>query len=247
MKKAVRGTVGLSLAVLVALTAGGPLEAQESQDIESRFSTDLDGWALDPSPGTTATIRWESSGGNPGGYLFRDFGDSDGVSVIVAPPKFLGNLSGFDGVVLSWDARLISSSGPVYDDGGNLAQPDYGTLMIAGGGDSATVDVVPGAPPSTWTTFSTPLTAGAFGVSQTRWNTILANVTSLKLSLEAIYGPEQEAVDNFRFALCTASTFAVPGHPVRLAHGSLPTGHEFLRRVHEAATLPKKRSLGDGG
>ena len=37
-------------------------------------------------------------------------------------------------------------------------------------------------------------------------STILGNVTSLKISIEAIYGPEQEGVDNIRIVPEPSST-----------------------------------------
>ena len=187
-------------AVLIGLSAASAL----ADVVQSTFDTDLDGWIQDPAPGPAASISWSSTGGNPGGFLRRGLGDGGGVSVLVAPGKFLGNRSIYDGGTFAWDGELISSGGPVYDDGGSLTQPDYGTIRIDGGGDFATLDIVPGAPPASWTTFSAPLTAAQFGVSQARWTNILGNVTSVKFSIEAIFGPEEEGVDNIRL------TSAVP-------------------------------------
>jgi len=193
-------TVAAALIALAATSASAAV-------IQSTFDTDLDGWIQDTAPGPGATISWTSNGGNPGGYLRRGLGDAAGVSVLVAPSKFLGNRSAFNGGTFQWDGELISGNvSNTYNDGGNLAQPDYGTIRIDGGGLFATTDIVPGAPPSSWTTFSTPLTASAFGVSEADWSTILGNVTSLKFSIEAISGPEQQGVDNIRIVPEPSST-----------------------------------------
>ena len=182
-------------AALIALAATSVSAAV----IQSTFDTDLDGWTQDPAPGPGATLSWSSTGGNPGGYLRRGLGDGGGVSVLVAPSKFLGNRSAWNGGTFQWDGELISGNvGQTYNDGGSLAQPDYGTIRIDGGGLFATIDIVPGAPPNSWTNFSTPLTATAFGVSAATWSTILSNVTAIKFSIEAIYGSEEEGIDNIR-------------------------------------------------
>jgi hypothetical protein len=52
--------------------------------VSSTFDTDLDGWV-----GLDGSFSYQSSGGNPGGYI--QFYDSAGTGFISAPAKFLGD------------------------------------------------------------------------------------------------------------------------------------------------------------
>jgi len=68
---------------------------------ESTFDGDDDGWlALGAGPNG---ITYESSGGNPGGFIM--LGDDDGNSYWIAPEKFLGDKSAAYGGILVFDFK----------------------------------------------------------------------------------------------------------------------------------------------
>jgi hypothetical protein len=73
--------------------------------------------------------------------------------------------------------------------------------VISGGGITASVDLLPNGatpPESTWATYAVPFTAATFAVTPQEWSTLLANVTELRLSVEALFGNEVEGIDNFQ-------------------------------------------------
>ena len=160
-------------------------------DIISTFDTDLDGWTTD-NPGT---FQHMSSGGNPGGFLLLD-NDELAIAHIFAPSKFLGDLSAFNGGSFSFDGNLLASGGSFYNN-----SDDYGVIQISGTAGTATLDLVPGGaipPLNSWATFSADLDAASWSVTQTQWNAILSDVTSIRISAEALFGEEIHGFDNLR-------------------------------------------------
>jgi hypothetical protein len=143
-----------------------------------------------------AVFQQQASGGNPGGFLYVDNGDA-AVTYLFAPAKFLGDLRAFDGGVISFDGIQLANTGTPWQ---NTA--DYGHLTLSGPGGSVTVDLLPspGQPGASWMTYQGSLTAAAFayGGTQAQWNALLANVTIMRLSVEAVFGGEIEGIDNFR-------------------------------------------------
>ncbi len=157
--------------------------------ISSDFSADLDGWTISAGSGA---LSYSATGGNPGGYLFVD--NAEGATIVraIAPAKFLGNLSAYDGGTLSFDGNLLSKgSVPFY--------APYGQVRIStSGGTPATLDIAPSDPSiGVWTTYSVSLDAATWGQTPTRWAEILANVTEIAIVLEAVSGLETNGFDNF--------------------------------------------------
>jgi hypothetical protein len=168
--------------------------------LRSSFVSDVEGWTHTGA----ASFSFAAGGGNPGGYLHID--NSEGpLTFIFAPATFAGDLSTMNGGTLSFDGNMLGIGGFDY----NNPIEDYGNVRISGGGTSARADLVPGThtgtgignpPKNQWTTFSSGLNAGAFGVSASTWSQILANVTEVRLSVEALFGEEVQGVDNFTMA-----------------------------------------------
>lgn len=185
---------GLSTVLLVtALARSAPC-----QTISSDFDEDTDGWTAS----NTIAFQQQPAGGNPGGYLFVDNNEIE-IAYVFAPPRFRGDLRCFDGGTLSFDGNMVGVGGG--DWGPNIF--DYGNVTVSGGGGAAQLDLVPGThtssgggnpPTNTWTTFSTTLDAAAWGVDHTTWQGILSDVTGIAMSVEALFGNEQQGIDNFR-------------------------------------------------
>ena len=180
---------------LLALLAPVPLAAQLT--IQSSFDAGTDGW----SHSGASVFKQEASGGNPGGFLYID--NSEGpVTWILAPSGFEGNLSAYDGGTISFDGKMLGTGGSPWGP----SPQDYGNVYLYGGAGVASADLKPGVPPSSpglpstsqWEHYTLPLTASAFNTSPATWTAILANVTSLELSVEALFGAEIQGIDNVR-------------------------------------------------
>lgn len=173
------------LGVWMALIAQGA----GATTISSDFSTDLDGWTITPGSGA---LSYAGSGGNPGGYLFVD--NAEGATIVraIAPAKFLGDLSAFDGGTLQFDGNLLSKGSVAF-------YPPYGQVTIATtSGSPATLDLAPGDPAiGVWTTYGIPLDAATWGQTPARWAQILSDVTEITIVLEAVSGFETNGFDNF--------------------------------------------------
>jgi hypothetical protein len=157
--------------------------------ISSDFATDLDGWTIS---GGSGALSYSATGGNPGGYLFVD--NAEGATIVraIAPAKFLGDLSAFDGGTLSFDGNLLTKgSVPFY--------APYGQVRISTtSGTPATLDLVPADPTvGVWTSYGVTLDAATWGQTPARWAQILANVTEIAIVLEGVSGFETNGFDNF--------------------------------------------------
>jgi hypothetical protein len=191
--------VGVVSGLLMATSAAAVCETGE---VESTFDADVDGWTHTGA----SVLQWQAAGGNPDGLLYVD--NSEGpITYIFAPAKFRGDLVPCDGGSVGFDGNLLGQGGANYESG-----VDYGHLTISGPGGTATADLVPGPAPGNrppfqaWSSYSLPFTAASFGVSQVLWTNILSNVTSVRLSVEALFGNEIEGIDNFQLG--------PPGPPV---------------------------------
>jgi hypothetical protein len=104
--KMTRTRLAAATAVVFALSI-----AQASADtISSTFDTGAEGWnAVDPTGDYTAS--WQSTGGNPGGFLLgTETNPLGGTGYFIAPSKFLGNLSAYAGGTLTYDLKVISGT-----------------------------------------------------------------------------------------------------------------------------------------
>lgn len=157
--------------------------------LQSGFDAGLEGWLIT----NTIGAQWQSSGGNPGGYAHIDNTEQD-IAYMSAPALFLGDLSAYDGGVLSFDAVQLGSGGGPWDNYAN-----FGRIEISGNGIFANRDLVSGTtgPAPSWTTYSAGFTAADWGVSDADWQSLLSNVTSISLNVEGLFGGEINGVDNF--------------------------------------------------
>jgi hypothetical protein len=147
-----------ALIAIFAATAG-------ATTITSTFDTDLDGWTA-----KNGTVLWSSTGGNPGGFL-QEEDTAESNMQVVAPAKFLGDLTGYTFTV---DIRQLIGSAGTFGGFGNLTLTGPGGLtMIADFGD----------PSTSWTTYSLPLTSASFG-GNPDFNTIITNVTKIQVALD---------------------------------------------------------------
>lgn len=184
--------------------------ASPASAIVSTFDADVEGWTI-----TNATAMHVPAGGNPGGYLFFDNPETT-ISNIVAPAKFLGDLRAFDGGMFSFDGNLLQQIAPDF--------AAYGTVSLSGPSDSVSLDIVPDQPPvGVWVHYSVDLTAATWGRSQMAWEDLLSNVTSLQITIEAVFGGEMNGVDNIAIT-------PEPAAACLLAGGAMLIGRRRRRR-----------------
>src|SRR5262245_21500811 len=162
--------------------------------VSSTFDMGPEGWsALDQQTGDY-TASWQSTGGNPGGFLQGTENIAlGGTGYFIAPSKFLGNLSAYAGGTLTYDLKVIQGSAYFSDL----------DVIISNGANSVSwtsnINPVGGG----WVTFQVQLSQANFGSNLT---SILPNVTELQIRGEFINGAEEEGLDNVLLR-----TPAVPG------------------------------------
>ncbi len=145
---------GVSIASLLALTAPA-LHAQAWN-----FNSNAQGWLVNDLAGVgdytttfgTSAPVWNSTGGNPGGYI-SSFDPSSNTFFFQAPTAQLGNYSSFVGGNLNFSLITDLSVDYTADS----------VIVFKGGLSNLTlVSAIPGLPTSSWSNFSLGLNAGAF-------------------------------------------------------------------------------------
>src|SRR5262245_36980182 len=108
-----KGVAVMKSKLSAALAAAFALSiAQASANtVSSTFDMGPEGWsALDQQTGDY-TASWQSTGGNPGGFLQGTENIAlGGTGYFIAPSKFLGNLSAYAGGTLTYDLKVIQGS-----------------------------------------------------------------------------------------------------------------------------------------
>ena len=182
----IAAATAVALALSIAQTSAGT--------ISSTFDMGAEGWsALDQTGDYTA--NWQSTGGNPGGFLQgTETNPLGGTGYFIAPSKFLGNLSVYAGGTLAYDLKVIEGSAYFSDV----------DVIISSGANSVSwtsnINPVGGG----WVTFQVQLNQAIFGSNLA---SILSNVTEFQIRGEFITGPELEGLDN----VLLSTPAAVPG------------------------------------
>jgi hypothetical protein len=168
----------------------------------STFDTGSEGWR----PNAGGSLSYVGSGGNPGGYIRMDDTASFPNYGVVTPVNYFdslkNNLSAFNGGTISFDNKILLTGTNVFDS-------TVGFAIISSPFGTATSDLIPDVPPTTWKTYSSPLTASLWGKTDSEWTSILSNVTSIEIQLEAYTGPDATGFDNFKLQSALSSQ-AVP-------------------------------------
>ena len=181
-------TKHLVIFLVLLLSLANPVNAAV---ITSGFDFDDEGWTGIPGEGSVA---FAASGGNPGGHIrVTDIGIGGLFgSGAIAPNKFLGDLSAFNNGTLSTDLATFAGGGSTFST--------FGIVRISGAGDEALFDLATAAPaPGTWQSYSTPLSAAAWGKTPLEWTAILTDVTEVLIATDAFDGLDTIGVDNFAF------------------------------------------------
>ncbi|HDY70698.1 MAG TPA: PEP-CTERM sorting domain-containing protein [Nitrospirae bacterium] len=154
-------------------------------DITSTFDTDLEGWTVEG-----ANYIHRDYGGNPDGHM--DIKDNSAkLNHVLAPEETYnyGNLSSYNGGILSFDVRLTSPSPSNYSDF------RYGKVTITGSTGVAWIDLI-NTPSASWTTYTTSLTSTAWNVTG-NWADILSDITKISIVLDEGTRGNSSGFDNF--------------------------------------------------
>lgn len=141
--------------------------------IASTFDSDFDGWTAN----RPSEVSWQSSGGNPGGYL-RHVDDSALPTDIFAPSKFLGDWSS------AKDIGSISFDHRIFQTGVLNAILPY-EIGISGGANSAILNFTPATGATDWVTLTAPLTESEWSVTGS-WDDLLSSVDQLRIKMEYV-------------------------------------------------------------
>jgi hypothetical protein len=157
-----------------------------SQDIIiSNFDIDADGWSV-----SGGNIYHHNSNGNPDGFIeFED--NQDGKGIFISPNKFLGNLLLYKLGTLEFDLKNT------YDNGQDSLY-GYGEVKISSSNSFAAKNVVPLRYYNEWTSFTIPLTASDWGLTESGWDSLLADVTEINIQMDAQWNYyDRIGLDNF--------------------------------------------------
>ena len=162
--------------------------APSPQIVLSSFDASEEGWLV-----SGGSLYYNGTGGDPGGFIeFED--NQDLCGFFIAPNEFLGDLSEFSQGTLGFDLKNTV-------DNGLTMLGCYGSIRISSGALYAEKNVVPyNTYLNDWTAFSIPLTAGDWGVTTTRWDSILADVTEIIIYMDTQMNYwDRTGLDNFCF------------------------------------------------
>lgn len=126
----------------------------------------------------------------PEGFLRITDPDGPDREFAVAPPKFLGNLAGFSDPYFEFDLRYFDGSEPLFR---------VEVLLLGANSAYQFLGDVP--PEGKWTRVHVPLSVGSWRriTGSASFQTVLANVQGIQVSMDHAPGPEINDLDNFRF------------------------------------------------
>ncbi len=182
------GLVALGV-MLVAGAASAASCGPEKARVVSPFTNGSGGWGSN----TPAEVAWQSSGGNPGGYLlFTDA--TNATTYIDAPKTYRGSYAALNGLgYITFQHKIFSES--------NVNGYDPYEIRLYGPGGSATfTGGTPTAGSTSWLTVVAPLVEADWSVTSGTWTGLLANVTDLQIDIELVSNStvpnDVEAIDN---------------------------------------------------
>lgn len=191
LRKRLLAAIGLSVQLSASVAFAGVLAS-------STFDTGVQGWQLQNDATTAPNPIYTASGGNPGGAIEGIDAILGGTWRFVAPANYHGNFSSAYGGVLSYDLlfTLNNSTAPLGPFNAAFVLIDTPGLELGYVGIYPTLDV--------WNHFDIPLTAsgwfvngfGGVPATEAQMQTVLANMTNLRIRGEFNDGPDLAFLDN---------------------------------------------------
>jgi gliding motility-associated-like protein len=162
----------------------------------SGFNTNDEGWTVIGDAGNTVRPIYNTTGGNPGGFISSKDEGTNGTWYFSAPRKFLGNKSWFYGRSLQFQLKQNLTDQQYNED--DIIMSGNGVTMFFNTADN---------PKTTWTAYSIKLDVSAdwrisivFGLSrkatQAEIKTVLCNVSKIWIRGEFREGADEGGLDN---------------------------------------------------
>lgn len=152
--------------------------------IKAEFDDGTSGWTAQ-----VGTVDWADTGGVPGGYLMIESADG-AFGVASAPAQFTGALTSYNGGAFTFDTTIVSRAYEVGSIPPIGSRPDVFSVVVTVEGANGLVATAQTAPIFTttrWVGMGLDFTAAAFGVSESDWLSILADVDAITISTD---GPD---------------------------------------------------------
>ncbi len=177
----------LLLPVVLSCGGGGTNPRSAVIIAQSDFETEADGWTCVGD----GDWSWQSSGGNPSGYLLSIDPGFGLNTFAIAPQKFLGSWTSLDGHgTLSYDFQVFV---------GHAAPDEAPNVTISGPGGSATALTAAGPVDlSTWARCSVPIRAAEWTMQSGTWPALIDSITKIQIDMELVGGTERSGIDNVK-------------------------------------------------
>lgn len=149
--------------------------------IKAEFDDGTSGWSAQ-----TGTVDWSDTGGVPGGYLMIE-SEGGAFGVAAAPAQFTGNLASYNAGAFTFDASVVARGFEVPSVPPIGSVPDLYSVtvtIVGANGLVATASTAPVTPSARWISMGFDFTADAFGVSESDWLSILADVDALTVTAQ---------------------------------------------------------------
>ena len=177
----------LTITIVLFLLLGTQVHA----NLVSTFDSDNQSWTGDDPTNhdwTASASSWQSTGGNPGGFLEgQETNPTGGTGYYMAPSDWLGNWSQYINGTLKYDIEIISGTSYFSDND-----------VIVCNGSNCMYLTDTSSYWSGWKTFDVTLNSTSFGTTSTNFNNIMSDVTSFWIRGEYIDGSEAEGLDNVK-------------------------------------------------
>ncbi len=178
-------------------------------NVTSTFDTNADGWTHAPGGDPDTTVTFSATGGNPGGEIVLNEAAEGAFDFFQAPAKYLGNDSAFLNGTFAF--QLMDNS--------SIDDLSAALTLTDGAGDTLT-HVLPTFAPGSFVFFAftlnqsggwtyTPSGGTGSAATQTEFQTVLANVSSLVVPGDFHNGPEMTSLDNVALSVPEPSIWAM--------------------------------------
>lgn len=190
-------------------TVGGSDPGNGTCGAQSSFDSDDEGWrVLGEAHGDSAVPTYQSTGGNPGGYIEVVDNATGSTWYWDAPEHYLGDQSCAYSGTLRFDLRQSSTDNQFDDD----------DIVLEGGGLTLVYNTAEN-PGTDWTSYSIPLneTAGwsnaatAEPATQQEMQAVLTDLTALRIRGEFVDGADVGGLDNVSLSADIPDNPSEPG------------------------------------
>jgi len=147
---------------------------------------------------------WEGGTGNPGGCLRINDDATGAMNRAFAPVKFLGDWSS------ATSSDTLKADIFLHQISGGYVSSNFVFRIIGPGGQQATGILNPTPTSDIWTTYKISLNSADWQLNSGTWSGLLANITTLMVTVEFISGDEFNRLDNISLSFSPIRDPIVP-------------------------------------